>query len=141
MIVKPNDSKFKAQFDVVSAFVRFGGTYLFLQHLDSNVEGGKWDTPRGRVKSGETTETATLRVLKEVTGFEVDEKTLKSLGEIHLIQDDVHFNCHSFVIDIVELQMLVLCRDTYQDYGWYKKDELSNMLLVTDMQECVGRYI
>lgn len=80
--------------EVTGALIKKDGKYLLVQEAKPEVY-GQWCTPGGKIEEGETPEEATVREVKEETGYNI--RITKSLG----IMPSGVLSIHMFEAEIV----------------------------------------
>lgn len=82
---------------VVTAEIRRDGAYLITQRLPTSILPLLWEFPGGRVREGETPETALSRLLEDKLGVacEIDELVMEVVHEYeHYTVDMQVFRCY-----------------------------------------------
>jgi 8-oxo-dGTP diphosphatase len=120
----------------VSAFISDGsGKILLLQRVASaSYLAGLWETPGGKIDSGESFDQALLREVREEAGLSIALDGVAGISEFelpHVKVVVVYMNAH-----VVEGE--VCLSEEHQDYAWLPISELSSMGLTPALQRVLN---
>ena len=140
MIYDKRPKDFSLKFQVVSCYIEYQGTLLFLHRSIHKSHGGMWGVPAGKVEGGETNDDAMVREIVEETGLSIDKNSLNFLKSIFVRHSGYDFIYHMYKLEINEIPKIKINSTEHQDYKWATPQEALSLDLVTDLDECIKMY-
>ncbi|MFA6118617.1 MAG: NUDIX hydrolase [Parachlamydiales bacterium] len=128
--------------DVISCacIIKFNNRILFLKKAPKKWSENLWGIPCGKVKVGEDIFEAVVREIKEETGFKIQSESLKYLGRLFIIQNDLIHNVHNvFSCDLSE-EAPVCLSDEHSDYRWLNKNEIASYPLIPNQDKVLLKF-
>jgi 8-oxo-dGTP pyrophosphatase MutT (NUDIX family) len=118
--------------DIIStaSIIKFNKKILFLKKAINQWSENLWGIPCGRLEAFEDIYLAMLREIKEEIGYDLHRSTLKYLGKLFIVQNDLRKNIHNvFYFELKELISIELSAE-HSDYRWLDEKDISGFDLI-----------
>jgi len=114
---------------IVNAFIEKNGKFLAIRRAPG-METGTWETPGGRVETGERVEDALIREIEEETSLKIRIKKFLGWGQGFDCQHEDGFSVDRLVLyfacEIVSGELKTDPRDT-SEYKWVTLEEFKKL--------------
>ena len=137
MIYKEKQSNHPPLFHAVGCICLCESHILLLKRLEDKSYPKHWGIPTGKVDSNEDILSAMIRELFEETGILLSSQNLSFIRDYHVINEDMSFIYSVFHSTFNSIPQIKICHAEHSDFGWYKIDEIRELKLVPDLNECL----
>lgn len=135
-IKKPEN--FHPKLNVVICYCIFEENILFLRRKKCKFHGGLWTAPGGKQEINENPFHAIKRELLEETNININIEELENIGLFFIKNDFCDFTMQIFKINLNEKpQNIQLSIEEHDQYKWLTKEEILQMPLVPDADQCL----
>jgi len=140
MIYREKPRDFNSKFNVVSCFVEYDRKILLLHRQDHKPEGNTWCVPAGKVDEGEKILEATVREIREETGFGIPSSQIKYFGKVYVKYPEYDFIYHIFNTRLDKQQKVAINHNEHKDFKWISPKNALNVPLIQDLDACIKLF-
>ncbi len=136
-VFKEPPDNFSPRLEVAACFLTVDESVLFMKRQPYKSDGSLWGIPGGRFEKGETAHQAVVREIKEETGIDLPNETLKYFGKVYIRLPDVDFIYHMFAHELRETPEIQMDPVEHTEYRWITLEEALKLPLIRGEAECI----
>jgi mutator protein MutT len=137
MVYEQEPEDFNPKIEVAACFIRVGDQFLFLKRLSTKPQGNTWGIPGGKFDPGETGAQTVTREIREETGIDIPEESVRYFGKYYIRYPEMDYIFHMFEYQLAELPDVQFSPKEHADYDWVTLEEALQMPLIPGEEECI----
>ncbi len=103
---------------IVGCFLEYEGKFVILLRHNHKPNGGTWGLPAGKVESGEESQAAMLRELREETGYVATTSELVHIGDFTFGEKNNMYTFVAYKVSLSKPYKMVTEDVAHADYKW-----------------------
>jgi mutator protein MutT len=138
MVYEEEPKDFNPKMEVAVCFIRVDNQFLFLKRLPTKPQGNTWGIPGGKSDPGENAAQTVTREIREETGIDIPEESVRYFGEYYVRYPEMDYIFHMFEYQLAELPEVQISPLEHAGYRWVSFEEAMQMPLIPGEEECIN---
>ncbi len=131
---------FNPTVEVAGCYCEWTDRILFLKRHPEKVQGGMWGVPAGKMEKNETPQVTVIREVHEEVGLNINDGTLKVVGQLYCCLPHVHYVYHMFRKRFTLLPEVTLELKEHLEMRWVTLEEAFTLPLIVGGADALNYY-